>query len=907
MNLITLDYETYYDQQYSLSKLTNEEYIRDPRFECIGFSIKINSGKSVWFSDTHKHLRDILLEHELHKHAVLSHHAHFDMAILNWIFGIRPKVILDTLSMARAVYGASAGNNLAKLAERLGLGAKGDEVIKALGKRRLDFTAEELYKYGQYCRNDVDITYAAFLKLKSHINNNELKIIDQTVRMFTEPALRVDVPLLEEHLTKVKQRKNSLLESCGVDKKDLMSNEKFASLLRGLGVEPPIKVSATTGKEAYAFAKTDEGFKALLEHEDERVQALAAARVGNKSTLEETRTQRFIDIGRRGLIPVPLNYCGAHTSRWSGAQNLNFQNLPSRGKGTNTIKRALMAPLGHVIIEADSAQIEARILAWFAGQQDLVDDFAAGRDIYKKMAAAIYKKSIDEIGKPSKERDIGKATVLGAGFGMGGERFQVELKKQNIVVERYESDEMINIYRQTYPLIPTLWEEAGYALQAILRGQSYRLPNDCVQVIKGGLLLPNGLKIRYDNLRYEHDDRGKKQMVYDQGKKPTKIYGAKAVENCIAENTLVLTNNGWKPIQYVSKYDLVHDGVEFVQHGGIVSKSAQPCVTIDGVHMTEDHEVLTDEGWKCASQQPRPYRPKIWGDDCTESVPHRWKEVVLAFSMPMWECSGETGAFGSAGSETWWNPQLWLSYKTADIYEEQDAWYEQTPSVRCMEEYAGSVSATDSPSLEKLWGPWYKCMSALAGVFYQFLGRYGEYLSEGIRFRSYRQRWELHSGELSMDYQAKEYHEQTNYRTPSRCSDTEPTDWDKSVNAILPLDTWLECGKPDQETKPIKPVYDIVNCGPRHRFVVLGAGGPFIVHNCIQALASCIIREQALLISKRYKWALTVHDSLVVVVREEEKEEAMDYVVQCMRYVPDWAEGVPLDCEAGYAERYGDC
>ena len=607
MNLITFDAETYYDQQYSLSKLTNEEYIRDSRFECIGFSIKINNGRAVWFSDTPDNLRDVLLEHELHKHAVLSHHAHFDMAILNWIFGIRPKVILDTLSMARAVHGASAGNSLAKLAERHGLGNKGDEVIKALGKRRLDFPAEELYRYGQYCCNDVNLTYALFLKLKSYINNNELKIIDQTVRMFTEPALRVDVPLLEEHLTKVKQRKSSLLESCGVDKKDLMSNEKFASLLRGLGVEPPIKVSATTGKEAYAFAKTDEGFKALLEHEDERVQALAAARVGNKSTLEETRTQRFIDIGRRGLIPVPLNYCGAHTSRWSGTQNLNFQNLPSRGKGVNTIKRALMAPLGHVIIEADSAQIEARILAWFAGQQDLVDDFAAGRDIYKKMAAAIYKKSIEEIGKPSKERDIGKATVLGAGFNMGGERFQVELKKQNIVVERHESDEMINIYRQTYPLIPTLWEEAGYALQAIVRGQSYRLPNDCVQVVKGGLLLPNGLKIRYDNLRYERDERDKKQLVYDQGKKPVKVYGAKMVENFI------------------------------------------------------------------------------------------------------------------------------------------------------------------------------------------------------------------------------------------------------------------------------------------------------------QALASCIIREQALLISKRYKWALTVHDSLVVVVREEEKEEAMDYVVQCMRYVPDWAEGVPLDCEAGCAERYGDC
>jgi len=209
----------------------------------------------------------------------------------------------------------------------------------------------------------------------------ELQLIDRTLRMFIEPTLDLDLFLLEQHLEEVRERKDKLLRDANItDKKDLMSNNRFAELLTSLGVEPPKKISPTTGKETFAFAKSDEEFKALLEHDDDKVQSLVSARLGTKSTLEETRTERFISIGKRGLLPVPIRYYAAHTGRWGGQDKINLQNLPSRGQNAKKLKSSIIAPEGHTLIDADSAQIEARVLAWLAGQNDLVSQFANGED-----------------------------------------------------------------------------------------------------------------------------------------------------------------------------------------------------------------------------------------------------------------------------------------------------------------------------------------------------------------------------------------------------------------------------------------------------------------------------------------------------------------------------------------------
>lgn len=318
MNIIVYDFETFYDKVFSLSKMTTEEYIRDEQFEVIGVSVKVNDGEPQWFSGTRKRISEFLDQFPWDDAIAVAHNAMFDAAILNWHFDIRPKMHGDTLSMLRAIDGPDAGNSLAKAAERYGLGVKGTEVVNALGKRRLDFTPQELARYGDYCCNDGELTYKLFAVLAHLMPKLEMRLIDLTLRMFVEPRLELDTDVLTAHLKEVQEKKAKLLSVAMIDKSELMSNPKLAELLIKCGVEPPMKISPTTGKRTYAFSKTDEGFKALLEHENIMVQSFVAARLGVKSTLEETRTERFIRIAERGPLPVPLRYYAAHTGRWGG-------------------------------------------------------------------------------------------------------------------------------------------------------------------------------------------------------------------------------------------------------------------------------------------------------------------------------------------------------------------------------------------------------------------------------------------------------------------------------------------------------------------------------------------------------------------------------------------------------------
>jgi len=373
-DLITLDFETYYDRDFSLSKMTTEEYIRHRGFETIGVAVKVNEGESEWFSGTKAQIKRWLGEYDWDNSVAISHNAVFDMAILNWHFDIRPKRIADTLSMLRAIDGPDAGNSLAKAAERYELGTKGDEVINALGKRRIDFSVAELGRYGEYCINDVELTYKLFTTLVPLLPPLEMRLIDLTVRMFTEPVLVLNKGILTTHLAKVKEKKEQLMNAISADRTELMSNPKLAQLLTKMGVTPPQKTSLATGRLTWAFGKSDEGFKALLEHPNIEVQAVVAARMGVKSTLEETRTERFIKIAERGTLPVPLRYYAAHTGRWGGDDKINLQNIPRK----SLLKKAMEAPEGYTFIDCDSSQMEARTLAWLAGQDDLVEAFDRG-------------------------------------------------------------------------------------------------------------------------------------------------------------------------------------------------------------------------------------------------------------------------------------------------------------------------------------------------------------------------------------------------------------------------------------------------------------------------------------------------------------------------------------------------
>jgi DNA polymerase len=573
MSIITLDFETYYDKEYSLSKMTTEEYIRDDRFEVIGVGVKVDDQESVWYSG--KDVAYVLKNLDWSDHAILCHNTLFDGAILAWRYGIKPGMWFDTLSMARAVHGVEAGGSLKALAERYALGEKGDEVINALGKRLVDFDPVSIERYGAYCRNDVDLTYRLFDCLSPRIPDDEFRLIDLTVRMFTEPSLRVDDALLVERLEQVRADKAEMLSglmqelNCDTEeavRKQLCSNPQFAELLRKYGITPPVKLSPTTGKETYAFAKTDPEFIELQEHDDPTIQQLCGVRLGTKSTLEESRIGRFIGIGgrNRGYLPVPLRYYGAHTGRWSGLDSVNFQNLPSRDKAKKALKNAIVPPDGHIVINCDSSQIEARVLAWLAEQESLVAQFANGEDVYSTFASEVYKRPISEA-NPT-ERFVGKTCILGLGYGTGAKKLQQTLKQGGAALTEAECKDIVALYRGLNYRIPELWGDCDAALRQMLYSESAhirigRTNSNGINAVwvdtDTGIQLPNGLYIRYPKLRL-HEER----MIYDSRRGPVNIWGGAMVENIVQALARIIV--GHQMLRVAERYSValtVHDAV----------------------------------------------------------------------------------------------------------------------------------------------------------------------------------------------------------------------------------------------------------------------------------------------------------------------------------------------------------
>lgn len=546
MDIVTIDLETYYDREYSLSKMTTEAYVRDPRFEIIGVGIKVNNYPTDWYSgsDPAKFIKSL----DYRDKAILCHNTAFDGAILSWLMGIKPKLWLDTLSMARPLHAMTTGVSLEKLASYYGLGAKGTEVVNAMGLRRQHFSPEQLARYGAYCCNDVDLTYALFKRMRKEVPVSELLLIDQTIRMYTEPTIEIDTQLLNNHLVAEQARKRLLLAAFDKGGKDtLMSNPKMAAYLAACGVQPPMKTSKATGKPTYAFSKTDKEFTDLLDHPDQRVSAAVAARLGVKSTIEETRTESLIGVAQRGPLPILLHYYGAHTGRFSGGDKLNLQNLPRSG----TLRRALCAPDGKVIIASDSSQIEARMIAWVSGQQSLVTQFRQKRDVYSEFASDVYGRPITKADKS--ERHVGKTAILGLGYGMGAVKFADTLALGvgglKVVLDSETAKSIVQLYRAKNHMIVRFWTRCNAALPRILNGDTFPLSEalPSLETFDGGIRLPNGMAIRYPLLQVRPDNDGyvycNDQRVYREAaaarvmgnklpvEKFNHIYSGKVAEN----------------------------------------------------------------------------------------------------------------------------------------------------------------------------------------------------------------------------------------------------------------------------------------------------------------------------------------------------------------------------------------
>lgn len=565
-NIVTLDFETFYSKEYTLSGQQNtSEYIRDARFHAHGISIKEGAGETVW--KTREAIRATLEKIDWTTTALLAHNTPFDGFILSEHYQVKPAFYLDTLAMSRATRGAATRHDLDTVAKAFGHAGKvkRDALADTKGKELL--TPEEEHHLGEYAVDDAEDTYSIFWDMYAHVPDDELRLIDMTVRMFCDPQLELDTPRVQQELEREVGAKAAALLAAGETAEMFMSNDKFASLLKKHIPELPMKISPSTGRLTYAFARSDAAFKELRDSGSPAVKALCDARVRVKSTIGETRAVRFLEAGKDGKkFPVLLNYAGAHTLRWSGGNKINLQNLVRGGE----LRRSLLAPKGQVIVVADSAQIEARVLAWLAGQRDIVEAFALRKDVYKLMACGIYLADLEEV--TPEQRFVGKVCVLGLGFGMGSLKLRQTLAQgvmgPPVKVSEEEAKHIVDTYRRKNWRIKQCWTDMETIITAMTVGGAGEYGP--LSYGKGFIKLPNGLFLQYPGLHGEaivsRGDLTMTETSYLTRVGRAKLYGGLLTENvvqalarCIvAEQMLKVQDAGYRVVT------MTHDEIVFL-------------------------------------------------------------------------------------------------------------------------------------------------------------------------------------------------------------------------------------------------------------------------------------------------------------------------------------------------------
>ena len=554
---VTVDLETFWSTEFSLSKMSFIEYCRSPEFEIISCSVQIGDGEADC-TFGHDEVGERLRQIDWSDAVMIAHNGNeFDFPAIWWAYRIKPKLYVDTLCMARPKHQSDVGGSLKKLSDFYNLPEKDNTALmNTKGKRLADFTEEEKAAMAVYNAQDVRNTYALYKLLLPDTPPMELHAMDMTVRMIVDPKFVADRELLEAALVQVKRRKvkslMKLQDTLGVDSLDqvetvLASNNKFADVLRGYGVEPPMKISKKTKKPALALAKDDRGFQDLLEHDDPDVQALCAARMGVKSTQLETRIEKLLMVDNLCVegLPIPLAYHSATTGRWGG-RIFNPQNLPriSRNKDgsvvpklTNALRMALKAPLGYKVVVSDLSGIELRVNHYLWQVKATMDAYAADpeADLYRQFASEhLYNKPPEEVDKA--ERQLAKVSQLGLGFGAGSETFKRVAKTMGgVVLSIEEAEHVKTVWRTAYVDIVRGWKSCQLGIEAMLNGESMVLdPLGLCETGPGWVRLPSGRKLYYPDLRQEWDDDDQKwNTVYGTGRNKSRIYGPLFDENLV--------------------------------------------------------------------------------------------------------------------------------------------------------------------------------------------------------------------------------------------------------------------------------------------------------------------------------------------------------------------------------------
>jgi len=558
MNKLYLDFETFYDVNYSLAKMSTVEYVISDEFLVWGVGIKLNNEPTEWIPPDE--IEDCFSQIDWEDTAVVCHNTLFDAYILTQVYKVYPAFYYDTASMSRGLY-PNESASLKNVCERLFPSEpklrKGTELVTAKGIRDLDPATEAVI--ATYCIQDVDLTYAIFNRMAEQYPAKEIDLIDITVRMFVEPKLTLDRELLVKHKEQIALETARKIKDSGTTREILASQPKFAAHVESLGITVPTKKSPRTGKIIPAFSKNDSAYTQMTNMYPEH-NHIWEGREAVKSRLEETRSERMISsINTDGTFSVPLRYYAAHTGRFGGSGKINLQNLP-RG---SVLRTAITAPKNKFLFIADLANIEARMLAWLSKEYSLLEDFRSGDDVYSQFASLIYNRPVTKANKL--ERYVGKTAILGLGYGMGADRYKDTLKQgsPSVDVSKETALSIVSQYRAMYPNIPRLWNACKDILFYMV-GHGNRMSTSYgpLRVEKNQIRLPNGMPLTYPHLLYSAGE-----FFYTAGfnKTPIRTHGPRVCENIVqALSRIVLTDqilDIHKNIPEVNVVLTVHDEI----------------------------------------------------------------------------------------------------------------------------------------------------------------------------------------------------------------------------------------------------------------------------------------------------------------------------------------------------------
>jgi len=811
-----------------------------------------------------------------------------------------------------------------------------------------EHSTEKWQQFIEYCRQDVEVERAIRKQLSYvHISQEEhtLYHLDQQIN---DNGVLIDSDFVNKAIA-IDEEFKACLAAEAIELSGIENPNSRNQILEWLQAE---------GEDATTLRKAD--IPELIANSDNPdVKRLLTLR----QELSKTSTSKYLmmrsaagyDDRLRGLFQF---YGASRTGRWAG-RLVQPQNLPRIhftpdtldlarrtvaqgdtdtlemvfGDVTDTlsqlIRTAFIAPKGSRFIVSDFSAIEARVIAWLAGEQDSLAIFASHGLIYEATAAAMYKVPIESIvwidaeGKKHKGENYhlranGKVAVLSCGY-QGGPSALIRMGALEGGIKEEELQPIVDKWRLARAPIVKFWYDCGKAaIRAVKHGTKVSIQHGMSFHYRDNTLwitLPSGRQLAYYEPTLKESNFGGEALCYKGMDQVRKIwgnqdtYGGKIVENCLGENTLVLTLKGYICIKDITSQDKVWDGECWVSHKGLINKGEQPTIKVDGVYLTAEHKILTTNGWKDASQSEGHFGAKVKLPNGYPFCRLGRKKIYMGGKLRLWP-TDTNGRFRvqKRGAKI-----LRLQEVQTDKRKSKDSRYVDASGLFCMAFDDRQMLTFDASSVEELRSKGDKSLRPLGRSICCFLAGHGggvrERSSQGQNdTRENRREWELRAKQLPMGDTQRASEQQE-----GQCLDKHSlgqVNSSASVRgfgykrhyAIIPDTEKLARTIFVHQAGRNQQVYDLLDCGELNRFTILTTQGPLIVHNCTQAVArDCMAHAMTRLHAAGYKIVMHVHDEVVLEMPYGQGSEAE--VAEIMSQGAPWAAGLPLVAD-GYETEY---